>query len=196
MSERLPAISMLGLVGFSRYSWLSQPTIRRQMPPVRRLAAILAADVAGYSRLMGADEEGTHERLKAHLSELVDPKIAEYHGRIVKDTGDGVLVDFPSVVDAVRCAVEVQRGMIESEPEVPEERRIRFRIGVNLGDVIAEEHDIFGDGVNVAARLEGLAEAGGICVSRVVRDQVRDKVGFAFEDMGEQSIKNISRPVR
>jgi adenylate cyclase len=166
------------------------------MPPVRRLTAILAADVAGYSRLMGADEEGTHERLKAHLGDLVEPKIGEHRGRTVKNTGDGLLAEFASVVDAVRCAVEVQRGMIEREPEVPEELRIRFRIGINLGDVIAEEHDIFGDGVNVAARLETLAEPGGICVSRVVRDQVRDKVDFAFEDMGEQQVKNIARRVR
>src|SRR6516165_6714012 len=143
------------------------------MASTRRLAAILAADVAGYSRLMGSDEEGTHERLKAHLGELVDPKIAEYHRRIVKNTGDGMLAEFPSVVSAVRCAVEVQRGMIDREPDVPQERRIRFRIGVNLGDGIVEEHDIFGDGVNVAARLEGLAEPGGICLSGVVRDQIR-----------------------
>src|SRR5215469_15522453 len=127
------------------------------MPAVRHLAAILAADVVGYSRLMGVDEEGTHERLKAHLAELVNPKIAEHRGRVVKNTGDGFLAEFASVVDAVRCAVEVQRGMIDREPEVTEARRIRFRIGVNLGDVIAEEHDIFGDGVNVAARLEALA---------------------------------------
>src|SRR5580693_6607404 len=148
------------------------------MASTRRLAAILAADVAGYSRLMGADEEGTHERLKAHRRELVDPKIAEHSGRIVKTTGDGLLAEFGSVVDAVRCAAEVQRGMAEREPEVPEEQRIRFRIGINLGDVIVEEHDIFGDGVNVAARLEALAEPGGICVSRVVRDQVRDRLSY------------------
>src|SRR5690349_2116661 len=166
------------------------------MPSVRRLTAILAADVAGYSRLMGADEEGTHERLKAHLGELVNPKIAEHRGRIVKNTGDGFLAEFQSVVDAVRCAVEVQREMIDREPEEPDERRIRFRIGVNLGDVIAEEHDIFGNGVNVAARLEGLAEPGGTCVSRVVRDQVRDRLDLVFEDMGEQQVKNIARPVR
>jgi len=166
------------------------------MPPVRRLTAILAADVAGYSRLMGADEEGTHERLKAHLGELVNPKIAEYRGRIVKNTGDGFLAEFPSVVDGVRCAVEIQRGMADREPAVPDERRIRFRIGINLGDVIVEPHDIFGDGVNVAARLEGLAEPGGVCVSRVVRDQVRDRVDFGFEDLGEQPVKNIARPVR
>jgi adenylate cyclase len=166
------------------------------MPPVRRLTAILAADVAGYSRLMGADEEGTHERLKAHLGELVNSKIAEHRGRIVKNTGDGFLADFQSVVDAVRCAVEIQRGMAEREPEVPEEHRIQFRIGINLGDVIVEEHDIFGDGVNVAARLEALAEPGGICISRVVRDQIRGKLPYPFEDRGEQAVKNIARPVR
>ena len=166
------------------------------MPPVRRLTAILAADVAGYSRLMGADEEGTPERLKAHLGELVEPRIRQHRGRTVKNTGDGLLAEFVSVVNAVRCAVEIQRGMAERELEVPEEQRIRFRIGINLGDVIVEAHDIFGDGVNVAARLEGLAEPGGICVSRVVRDQVRDKVAFAFEDLGEQQVKNIARPVR
>jgi TolB-like protein/class 3 adenylate cyclase len=166
------------------------------MASTRRLAAILAADVAGYSRLMGADEEGTHERLRAHLRELVDPKIAEHRGRIVKNTGDGMLVEFSSVLDAVRCAVEVQRGMVDREPEVPEESRVSFRIGVNLGDVIVEEHDIFGDGVNLAARLEALAEPGGICVSRTVRDQIRDKLPYTFEDMGEQSVKNIARPVR
>jgi len=166
------------------------------MPPVRRLAAILAADVAGYSRLMGADEEGTHERLQAHFRELVNSKIEEHRGRIVKNTGDGLLAEFASVVDAVRCAVEIQHGMTDREPEVPEERRIRFRIGINLGDVIVEAHDIFGDGVNVAVRLEGLAEPGGICISRVVRDQVRDRLDYAFEDLGEQHVKNIARPVR
>ena len=137
-----------------------------------------------------------HERLQAHLRELVNPKVPEHRGRTVKNTGDGFLAEFASVVDAVRCAVEIQRGMAAREPEVPEERRIRFRIGINLGDVIVEEHDIFGDGVNVTARLEGLAEPGGICVSRVVRDQVRDRLDCAFEDMGEQQVKNITRPVR
>jgi len=166
------------------------------MASIRRLAAILAADVAGYSRLMGADEEGTHERLQAHLRELVDPKIEEHRGRTVKKTGDGLLAEFPSVMDAVRCAVEMQHAMIDREPDVPEERRIRFRIGVNLGDVIVEEHDIFGDGVNVAARLEGLSEPGGICISRMVRDQIRDKLPYAIEHLGEQSVKNIARPVR
>jgi adenylate cyclase len=166
------------------------------MASTRRLAAILALDVAGYSRLMGVDEEGTHERLKAHLGHLVDPKIKEHRGRIVKNTGDGLLSEFASIIDAVRCAVEVQRGMVDREPMVTDERRIRFRIGINLGDVIVEEHDIFGDGVNVAARLEGLAEPGGICVSGVVRDQIGDKLSYPFEDMGEQNVKNIARPVR
>jgi len=166
------------------------------MPAIRRLAAILAADVAGYSRLMGVDEEGTHERLQAHRRELVEPKIGEHSGRIVNTAGDGILLEFRSVVDAVRCAAELQRGMIDREAGMPEDRRIRFRIGINLGDVIVEDDDIYGDGVNVAARLEGLAEPGGICISRMVRDQVRDKLSYAFEDLGEQSVKNIARPVR
>src|SRR5467141_4483765 len=167
-----------------------------KQPVERRLAAILAADVAGYSRLMGVDEDGTHERLKAHLGQLVDPKTKEHRGRTVKNTGDGLLAEFASVVDAVRCAAEVQRGMVDRDAEVPDERRIKFRIGVNLGDVIVEEHDIFGDGVNVAARLEALAAPGGICISRVVRDQIRDKLPYPFDDMGEQSFKNLARPVR
>ena len=166
------------------------------MTATRRLAAILAADVAGYSRLMGADEEGTHARLQAHLGELVNPKIAEHRGRIVKNTGDGLLAEFASVVDAVRSAVEVQRGLAERNGAALPETRIEFRIGVNLGDVIAEAEDIFGDGVNIAARLETLAEPGGICVSRVVRDQVRDRLDCAFEDLGDQQVKNIARPVR
>jgi len=166
------------------------------MATTRRLAAILAADVAGYSRLMGADEEGTHERLRAHRRELVDPKIGEHSGRVVKNTGDGMLAEFPSVVDAVRCAAQLQRAMVDREAGVPEDSRIRFRIGINLGDVIVEDDDIFGDGVNVAARLEALADPGGICISRVVRDQVRDKLANAFEDLGGQSVKNIARPVR
>ena len=166
------------------------------MATTRRLAAILAADVAGYSRLMGADEEGTHERLQAHFAELVHPKIAEHRGRVVKNTGDGLLAEFASVVDAVRCAVEMQRGMAERNAGTAASEWMEFRIGINLGDVIAEEHDIFGDGVNVAARLEALTEPGGICVSRVVRDQVRDRLDYVFEDMGEQKVKNIVRPVR
>jgi adenylate cyclase len=159
------------------------------MSSVRRLTAILAADVAGYSRLMGMDEEGTHERLKAHRRELVDPKIDEHSGRIVKTTGDGMLVEFSSVVDAVRCASELQRAMIDREAGMPEDRRIRFRIGINLGDIIV-------DGVNVAARLEALSDPGGLCISRTVRDHIRDKVAYSFEDLGEQSVKNIARPVR
>ena len=166
------------------------------MASTRRLTAILAADVAGYSRLMGTDEEGTHERLKAHLRELVDPKIKEHQGRIVKNAGDGMLAEFASVVDAVRCAAEMQRGMVDRDAELPAERRIKFRIGINLGDVIADGGDIFGDGVNVAARLEALAEPGGICVSRTVHEQILDKLSYQFEDLGEQGVKNIARPVR
>jgi len=167
-----------------------------QTGTTRRLAAILAADVVGYSRLMGADEERTHERLKAHRRQLVDPKIREHNGRIVKTTGDGLLVEFPSVVDAVRCAVELQRAMLDRNAEIAEDQRIAFRIGVNLGDVIAEGGDIYGDGVNVAARLEALAEPGGICISGTVWDHIRDKLPYSFEDRGEQSVKNIARPVR
>jgi len=166
------------------------------MASIRRLAAILAADVAGYSRLMGGDEEGTHERLKSHRRELVDPKINEHSGRIVKNTGDGMLAEFPSVVDAVRCATDLQRAMIDREAGMPEDRRIRSRIGINLGDIIVDGDDIFGDGVNVAARLGALAEPGGICISRTVRDHIRGKLAYAFEDLGEQSVKNIARPVR
>src|SRR5260370_1745466 len=142
----------------------------------RRLAAILAADVAGYSRLMGADEEGTLARLKGHRRALVDPKITEHRGRIVKTTGDGMLVEFPSVVDAVRCAVETQRVMVDRNAETPEDQRITFRIGINLGDVIIDGGDIYGDGVNIAARLEALAEPGGVCISRVGRDELRAKL--------------------
>jgi class 3 adenylate cyclase len=165
------------------------------MSQTRRLAAILAADVAGYSRLTGADEEGTLAALKAIRRDLGDPKVEEHRGRLVKTTGDGMLIEFQSVIDAVRCAVEVQQAMAERNAEVPEARRIEFRIGINLGDIILDDDDIFGDGVNVAARLEGLAEPGGICVSRVVQDQVCDKLDLAFEDMGEQQVKNIARPV-
>jgi TolB-like protein/class 3 adenylate cyclase len=161
----------------------------------RRLAAIFAGDIAGYSRLMGADEEGTLRQLKAHRKELVDPKITEHRGRIVKTTGDGMLVEFVSVVDAVRCAVDIQRGMVERNAEVPVEKRIEFRIGINIGDIIIDGDDIFGDGVNVAARLQALADSGGIMVSGIVHDQVRDKLSFGFEDLGEQAVKNIARPV-
>ena len=161
----------------------------------RRLAAVLAGDIAGYSRLMGVDEEGTLRQLKGHRKELVDPKITEHRGRIVKTTGDGMLVEFASVVDAVRCAVDIQRGMIERNINVPGEKRIQFRIGINVGDIIIDGDDIYGDGVNVAARLEALADPGGIMVSRVVHDQVQDKLSFEFDDLGEQSVKNIARPV-
>ena len=166
------------------------------MASTRRLAAIVAADVAGYSRLMEADEEGTLERLKTHLADVVGPKIGEHRGRIVKTTGDGVLGEFVSVVDAVRCAGEIQKTMAERDLGVANEQRIRFRIGINLGDVIADGDDIFGDGVNIAARLEGLAAPGGICVSGTVCDHIGDRLPYAFEDMGEQSVRNISRPVR
>jgi adenylate cyclase len=162
----------------------------------RRLSAILAADVAGYSRLMGADEEGTLAALKTLRREVADRKIKEHRGRIVNTTGDGLLCEFASVVDAVRCAVEVQREIAARNADVQADRRIDFRIGINLGDIILDDNDIFGDGVNVAARLEALAEPGGICVSRVARDQVRDKLAISFEDMGEHQVKNIARPVR
>ena len=161
----------------------------------RRLAAILAADVVGYSRLMGVDEEGTHARLKAHRRELIDPAIAVRHGHIVKLTGDGALVEFGSVVDAVACAVEIQRRMAECNVEVPEEQRIEFRIGINLGDVIVEADDIYGDGVNIAARLEALAEPGGIYVSDLVHRSVEAKLDVFFDDLGEQRLKNIAKPV-
>src|ERR1039458_4230849 len=162
----------------------------------RRLAAILAADVAGYSRLMGADEEGTLARLKALRRDLIDPKIEEHTGRIIKTTGDGMLVEFASVVNAVRCAVEVQRGMFERNTDVPHEKRIEYRIGINVGDIIIDSGDIFGDGVNVAARLEGISEPGGICVSSQVQENAQGKVDITFEDAGEQQLKNIARPVR
>jgi adenylate cyclase len=165
-------------------------------PVERRLAAILAADVVAYSRLMGADEEGTLERLKGIRRQLIDPKIREHRGRIVKTTGDAILAEFPSVVDAVRCAVELQRAMVDRNAQIPGDKRIIFRMGINLGDIIRDGDDIYGDGVNIAARLEALAEPGGICVSRVVRDQIRDKLPYPFADMGEQRVKNIVRPVR
>src|SRR5271163_1377928 len=165
------------------------------MASTRRLAAILAADVVGYSRLMGADEEGTLARLKAVRRELVDPKIAGHNGRIVKTTGDGLLVEFASVVDAVRCAVDIQRNMAERNADVPADRSIAFRIGINVGDIIIDGGDIFGDGVNVAARLEALCEPGGLCISRTANDQIRDKLSLSFADLGEQDMKNIARAV-
>jgi adenylate cyclase len=162
----------------------------------RRLSAILAADVVGYSRLMGDNEAGTFEALKTVRADFVDGKITQHQGRIVKLTGDGMLVEFPSVVNAVRCAAEIQRGMRDRNVDLPQNRRIEFRIGVNLGDVIVEGDDIFGDGVNVAARLESIAEPGGITVSHSVRDQIGNRLDLVFEDMGEQSLKNIARPIR
>jgi adenylate cyclase len=162
----------------------------------RRLAAILAADVAGYSRLMGADEEGTLAALRAHRREFLDPKIAEHRGRIVKTTGDGFLIEFTSVVDATRCAVDVQHGLRERNISVAQDKRLEFRIGINVGDVIIEDNDIFGDGVNVAARLEGIAEPGGIVISAMAHDAVANRVNAEFCDLGELSLKNIERPVR
>jgi len=166
------------------------------MTATRRLAAILAADVAGYSRLIGADEGGTLQALKAIRAELIDPTIAEHNGRLVKTTGDGLLVEFSSVIDALRCATEVQAGMADRNATTPVDKRIKFRIGINVGDVVVEDSDIFGDGVNVAARLETLAEPGGICVSARVQEDSAGKLDLAFEDMGEQALKNIARPVR
>jgi TolB-like protein/class 3 adenylate cyclase/Tfp pilus assembly protein PilF len=161
----------------------------------RRLSAILAADVVGYSRLTGADEESTHLQLQDHLRSLVDPKIVEHRGHVVKNTGDGMLAEFGSVVDAMRCAVDVQRGMLERNANVPQEKRIEFRIGINVGDIILDRGDIFGDSVNVAARLEAVAEPGGICVSGRVLEDIEGKLEISFEDGGEQRLKNIARPV-
>jgi adenylate cyclase len=173
-----------------------RPIVTGSAPVERRLSAILAADVVGYSRLMGADEIGTLRQLTAHRRELIDPTIAARRGRIVKTTGDGVLAEFPSAVEAVACAITVQRGLASRNEAVPEVSRLAFRIGINLGDIIIQADDIFGDGVNVAARLETLCEPGGLCISRAVRDQVRDKLPIAFDDLGEQTVKNIARPVR
>jgi len=162
----------------------------------RRLVAVLAADVAGYSRLMGSDEEGTLAALRAHQRELLDPKIAEFRGRIVKTTGDGLLIEFGSVVDATRCAMDIQRGMTERNVSVPPDKRLEFRIGINVGDVIVEDNDIFGDGVNVAARLEGIADPGGIVISASAHDAVINRLTAQFRDLGALSLKNIERPVR
>src|SRR5438132_945588 len=171
-------------------------TVTAERRVERRLAAITAADVVGYSRLMGADEIGTLRALSAHRRELIDPTIAARRGRIVKTTGDGVLVEFPSAVEAVACASSVQKGIALRNAGVAEDKRLIFRIGINIGDIISEAGDIFGDGVNVAARLESLCEPGGLCISRAVRDQVRDKLPVTFDDLGEQQVKNIARPVR
>jgi adenylate cyclase len=176
--------------------------LRRQEPvmdgkPVeRRLAAVVAADVVGYSRLMGADEIGTLRALSAYRRELIDPTIGAHRGRIVKTTGDGLLVELPSAVEAVACAIAIQRGLASRNERVDKDKRLIWRIGINVGDIIGEAGDIFGDGVNVAARLESLCEPGGVCISRAVRDQVRDKLSITFDDLGEQQVKNIARPVR
>src|SRR5438128_7317282 len=162
----------------------------------RRLIAILAANVAGYSRLMGADESGTLAALDTLRTDFINPKISEHQGRIVKLTGDGMLVEFPSVVNAVACATDIQRSIRNRNAGVPPEQRIEFRIGVNVGDVIVQGEDIFGDGVNVAARLESIATPGGITISGPVRDHVGNRLDLAFEDMGEQTLKNIERPIR
>src|SRR6202051_2498289 len=162
----------------------------------RRLAAILAADVAGYSRLMGVDEEGTLAALKASRREIVDPEIAEHRGRIVKTTGDGALVEFASAVEAVRCALEIQRAMAGRNADVPDNRRIEFRIGINVGDVIIDEGDIYGDGVNIAARVEALASPGAICLSENAYQQIKGKLALEVSDMGEHQLKNIAQPGR
>src|SRR5947207_5218236 len=162
----------------------------------QRLAAVLAADMVGYSRLMELDERGTLARLRTHRIELIDPAIAKNQGRIIKTTGDGMLVEFQSVADAVRCAIEVQDRMLRRNADLPDDRRMEFRIGINLGDIIFEDGDIFGDGVNVAARVEQLADVGGICVTAAVHGQVDGRLDVVFEDLGEKSLKNISRPVR
>jgi adenylate cyclase len=162
----------------------------------RRLAAILCADVVGYSRLMGADEEKTLAVLKGHRRELIDPLIDQHRGRIFKTTGDGMLIEFASVVDAVRCAVVMQQGMEDRSANLAESEHIRFRIGINLGDIMVDEGDMFGDGVNVAARIEALAAPGEICVSASVREQVGEKLPIGFADLGEHGVKNIARPVR
>src|SRR3981081_2028756 len=162
----------------------------------RRLVAVLAADVAGYSRLMGADEEGTLAQLKAIRKALVDPTIAAHRGRIVKTTGDGMLVEFASAVDATRCAGEVTRGVAVHSADVAQDLRIKFRIGIHVGDIIIDENDIFGDGVNIAARLEGIAEPGGVCISDDAQRQLRGKIDIGFDDLGLQTLKNIAEPMR
>jgi adenylate cyclase len=162
----------------------------------RKLAAIVSADVVGYSRLMGADETGTLKALRAHRSELIDPKLTEHGGRIVKTMGDGLLLEFPSVVNATQCAIEIQQGIALRNAEEPEDTRITFRMGINLGDVIIDGEDILGDGVNVAARLQEIAEPGGIAISRRVHEDVQDRLDASFEDAGEQTLKNIARPIQ
>src|ERR1700676_3500659 len=187
LARRHPAcFDWLGRISWFRGSPLAAEQVER------RLAAVLAADVAVDSRLMGANEEGTLARLKAVRKALVDPAIASHRGRIVKTTGDGMLVEFASAVDAARCSVEVQRAMAAQNADVPQDVRIEFRIGVHVGDIIIDDNDIFGDGVNIAARLEGIAEPGGVCISDDAQRQVRGKVDFAYDDLGPQTLKNIA----
>src|SRR6202049_4964132 len=191
LARRHPAcFDWLGRISWFRGSPLAADQVER------RLAAVLAADVAGYSRLMGIDEEGTLARLKAAKKAFVDPAIASHRGRIVKTTGDGMLVEFASAVDAARCAVEVQRGMSRQNADVRQDLRIEFRIGIHVGDIIIDDNDIFGDGVNIAARLEGIAEPGGVCISDDAHRQIRGKIDITFDDIGEQTLKNIAEPMR
>jgi class 3 adenylate cyclase/pimeloyl-ACP methyl ester carboxylesterase len=180
--------------GFARATSLMSGPGRPMME--RRLAAVLAADMVGYSRLVEADEDGVLSRQKALRTQVIDPRIAAYRGRIVKTTGDGLLAEFASAQDAVRCAIEIQTEMARQETDAAEDRRIRYRVGINLGDVVFEDDDIYGDGVNVAARLEGLAEPGGVCISDIVHQTVMDRLGEPFRDMGGQRVKNISRPIK
>jgi adenylate cyclase len=184
-----------GKPAITQVDWRERMALERERVE-RRLTAILVADVVGYSRLIGADDEATFARLNAHHNALVNPKIEEHRGRIVRTTGDGLLVLFASVMDALRCAVEVQRGMVERNGEVQPDARIEFRMGINVGDIIIDGGSIHGDGVNVAARLEALAEPGGICVSGRVQEDVHGRLDIAFQDIGEQQLKNIARPVR
>src|SRR5215204_4377314 len=175
---------------------VSQRAVLASKDVKRRLTTILAADVAGYSRLVGADEEGTLVQWKAHWTALIEPKTKEHRGRIVRVVGDGIQVEFASVIDAMRCAIEVQCGMAERNTDVPVDKRIEFRMGINFGELIVEDGDFWGDGVNIAARLEALADPGGICVSGRVQEDVEGKLDISFEDAGEQQLKNIARPVR
>ena len=162
----------------------------------RRLSAILAADMVGYSRLMEVDEIGTLQRQKLHRSHLIDPNFNKFHGRIVKEMGDGILVEFPSVVEAVQCSVAIQRGIVEREVDISQDRQIQYRIGINLGDIVIEDSDIFGDGVNIAARLEQMAEPGGICISGTAYDQLKSKVEVGYESLGDVRVKNIQQAIR
>ena len=193
----IPILADVGKLSWPSWAGDSMPTTRTTTSPKieRRLAAILAADVAGYSGLMGADEVGTLNALKEHRRERIDPTVARHNGRIFKTTGDGLLVEFASVVDAVSCAVAIQRAMLAFNAGIHTDRQIVLRIGINVGDIIIDGDDVFGDGVNVAARLEALCEPGGVCISRYANEQVRDKLSLTFADLGEQTVKNIARAI-